>query len=56
MYELMNPDQPNQLYAERVQIGERERLARRVIRERRVARAASRLEQTSPPRPVAQPA
>lgn len=34
MYELMSPDQPNQLYVERVQIGERERIARRIIRER----------------------
>lgn len=33
---------PNQLYAERVQIAERERLARRIAREQKAARRLAR--------------
>lgn len=44
MYGQMSPELPNQLYAELVRIGDQERLARRVIRERKAARRTARRE------------
>ena len=54
MYGQLSPDQPNQHYAELVRIGDQERLARRIIRERNAARRSVRHTErpSAQPRPV----
>ncbi len=42
MYGQMNPDLPNQLYSELVRAADQERLARRIIRDRKEARRLAR--------------
>ncbi len=55
MFNQLTPDLPNQLYAELVRAGDQERLARRIIRQRRAARRTLRRRdrRTTQPRPVA---
>lgn len=54
MYGSLIPETPNQWYAERVRTADRERLGRRILRERRASRRIARRDRWSlRPRPVA---